>query len=98
MFFTDCAHLVQKYPDLARVFRQLDSALEAMGSAELIRPDDLASLLNVEPNQIRSALEMFALQGVLSQVEIVECPHCYVATFLPDYQQALSEEGEYRCT
>ena len=79
MFFTECARLAEQHPDLARVFEQLDSQLRAMGTAEVIRSDDLASFLNIDPNQMRSALDMFAREGVLLRAEMIECRYCQMA-------------------
>ena len=98
MFFTECASLAEQHPDLASVFEQLDSELRAMGTPEVIRSDDLASFLNIDPNQMRSALDMFAQVGVLLRVEMIECTYCRMAAFRSDYQEALDEDDEYRCT
>jgi len=98
MFFTECASLAEQHPALASVFEQLDSKLRAMGTAEVIRSDDLASFLNIDPNQIRSALDMFAQKGVLLRVEMIECRYCQMAALRSEYQEALNEDDEYRCT
>ena len=98
MFFTECARIAEQHPDLASVFEQLDSQLRAMGNAEVIRSGDLASFLNVDPNQMRSVLDMFAQEGVLRSVEMIECPYCQMAALRSEYQEALDEDDEYRCT
>src|SRR5258708_28641353 len=98
MFFTECERIAEQHPDLARVVEQLDSKLSEMGTAEVIRADDLASFLNIDPNQMRSALDMFAQQGVLDRVEMIDCTYCQMAAFRSDYQEALDEYDEYRCT
>lgn len=98
MFFTECASLAEQHPNLAIVFEKLDSQLRAMGTAEVIRSDDLASFLTIDPNQMRSALEMFAQVGVLLRVEMIECSYCQMAAFRSEYQEALIEDDEYRCT
>lgn len=98
MFFTECARLAEQHPDLASVFERLDSQLRAMGTAEVIRPDDLASFLDIDPNQMHSALEMFAQEGVLLRVEMIECTYCQMAALQSEYQEALDEDHEYRCT
>jgi transcription initiation factor IIE alpha subunit len=98
MFFTECARLAEQHPDLASVFERLDSQLRAMGTAEVVRPDDLASFLNIDPNKMRSALVMFAQEGVLHRVEMIECPYCQMAALRSEYQEALDEDDEYRCT
>ena len=98
MFFTECARIAEQHPDLASVFEQLDSQLRAMGNAEVIRSGDLASFLNVDPNQMRSVLDMFAQEGVLRSVEMIECQYCQMAALRSEYQEALDEDDEYRCT
>jgi len=98
MFFTECARIAEQHPDLAGVFEQLDSQLRAMGNAEVIRSGDLASFLNVDPNQMRSVLDMFAQEGVLRSVEMIECQYCQMAALRSEYQEALDEYDEYRCT
>jgi hypothetical protein len=98
MFFTECADLAEQHPDLASVFKQLDAQLKAMGTAEVIRHDDLASFLHIDPNQMRSALDMFAQEGVLHRVEMIECKYCQMAALRTEYQEALEDDDEYRCT
>jgi hypothetical protein len=98
MFFTECARIAEQHPDLASVFEQLDSQLRAMGNAEVIRSGDFASFLNVDPNQMRSVLDMFAQEGVLRSVEMIECPYCQMAALRSEYREALDEYDEYRCT
>jgi hypothetical protein len=98
MFFTESAHIAEQHPDLARVFELLDSQLSTLGPADVLRPGDLASFLRIDPNQIRSALELFAGEGVLSRAEMIECSYCQMAAPRSDYQEALDDEDEYRCT
>src|SRR6266550_7891699 len=98
MFFTECASLTERHPDLASVFVQLDSKLGAMGTADVIRPDDMASFLGIDPNQMRSALGMLAQEGVLRRIEMIECGYCQMAVLRSEYQEALDADDEYRCT
>jgi transcription initiation factor IIE alpha subunit len=98
MFFPESAQIAEQHPDLARAIELLDSQLGRLGPGDVIRPDDLASFLRIDPNQIRSALEMFAEDGVLNQAEMVECSFCQMAAPRSDYQEALDDEDEYRCT
>jgi DNA-directed RNA polymerase subunit RPC12/RpoP len=98
MFFTECARLAERHPDLAAVLERLDSQFRAMGTVEVLRPDDLASFLNIDPNQIRSALDLLARNKMLDRDDMIECPYCQMAVPWSDYQQALDEDGEYRCT
>ena len=72
MFFTECAHLAEQHPDLASVIAKVDSQLGVMGRGVVIRPDDLASLLKVDPNQMRSILHLLSQQGFLLAVEMIE--------------------------
>src|ERR1039458_2941081 len=98
MFFRECARLAEQHPDLASVFERLDAQLRAMGTAEAIRYDDLARFLNIDTHQTRSALDMFAQEGLLRRVEMIECPYCQMAALRSDYQETLDEDDEYRCT
>ena len=98
MFFTECARIAEQHPDLASVLEQLDAQLRAMGTAEVIRSDDLASFLSIDPNQMRSALDMFAQEGVLGRIEMIECTYCQMAALRSEYQEALDEDDKYRCT
>jgi len=98
MFFTESAHIAEQHPGLARAFELLDSQLSKLGPGDIVRPVDLASFLRIDLNQIRSALEMFAEKGVLSQAEMIECSYCQMAAPRSDYQEALNDEDEYRCT
>lgn len=98
MFFTESAHIAEQHPDLARVLELLDSPLSKLGPSDVIRPTDLASFLRIDQNQIHSALELFAGEGVLSRADMIECSYCQMAAPRSDYQQTLDDEDEYRCT
>lgn len=98
MYFTECVSLAERYPDLARVIEQVDERLHEMGTAEVIRVADVASFLGIDPNRVTSVLEMLAQDGVLLGEEMIECPHCRMAVLRSEYEDALKEEGEYRCT
>jgi hypothetical protein len=41
---------------------------------------------------------MFAQVGVLHSVEMIECTYCQMAALKSEYQEALDEYDEYRCT
>jgi len=98
MFFTECASLAERHPDLAGVIQRIDARLQEMGTAEVIRPEEFASFLGVDLNQVTSVLGMLAQNDVLRSEEMVECPHCTMAVLRSDYEDELGEEGEFRCT
>lgn len=98
MYFTECARLAERHPELSGVIQQVDSQLREMGSAEVIRIGDFASFMGVDPNQVTAVLQMLAQDGVLLCEEMIECPHCGMAVLRSEYEYALDEEGEYRCT
>ena len=98
MFFTECASLAEQHPDLASVFEQLDSQLRAMETAEVIRSEDLASFLKMDQNQMRSALDMLTREELLHRVQMIECRYCQMAVLRSEYEEALEEDDEYRCT
>jgi DNA-directed RNA polymerase subunit RPC12/RpoP len=37
-------------------------------------------------------------EGMLLRVEMIECPYCQMAALRSEYQEALDEDEEYRCT
>jgi len=98
MYFIECARLAEQHPDLATVFERLDSQFRELGKVEVLRPEVWASYLNVDPNQMRSALDMLAEHGVLRREEMIECPYCEMVALRSDYLAELEEEEEYRCT
>lgn len=98
MFFRECARLAKQYPDLATVFQRVDSRLREMGAAAVIRPEDLASFLRIDLNQIRTALDLLTQNSVLRRVEMIECVECGMAAPRSDYLRSMDEDDEYRCT
>jgi len=98
MYFIESEHLVDQHPGLAVAIKRIDAQCKKMGSAEVLRPDDMASFLRLDPNQVLSALELFAAVGVLDSEEMIECSHCDMAALRSDYEEAMEEDGEYRCT
>jgi hypothetical protein len=98
MYFIECARLAEQHVDLAAVFERLDSEFRTMRTVEILRPEVWSSFLNVDPNQMRSALDMLAEQGVLRREEMIECRGCEMVALLSDYRAGLEEDGEYRCT
>ena len=98
MYFIECARLAEQHADLALVFERLGSEFRTMRAVEVLRPDVWSSFLNIDPNQMRSALDMLAEQGVLRREEMIECRGCDMVALLSDYRAGLEEDGEYRCT
>jgi hypothetical protein len=41
---------------------------------------------------------MLAEDGLLVRENMVECPHCSIAVLRSEYENALEEDGEFRCT
>jgi hypothetical protein len=100
MFFTECARLAERHPNLASAVEKIDEQLRRMRTAEVIRVGDLASFLRLDQNQASAVLEGLAEMGFLRPEEMVECPDpdCGMAVLRSDYEETLEEEGEYRCT
>lgn len=98
MFFTECANLAERHPDLAAAVQRIDAQLREMRTAEVIRVDGLASFLGLDPNQTSAVLEGLVEAGVLAAEEMVECAHCGMAILRSDYDEVMEEEDEYRCT
>ena len=98
MYYTECERLAERHPDLAGVIERVDSQLQQMRTAEVIRAGDFASFLRVDPNQITSVLGMLAQDGVLRAEEMIECPHCGMVIPRRRYDEILAEEDEVCCT
>jgi len=69
-----------------------------MGTAEVIRPPELASFLGADRNQVSAILQLLAREGLLKAEEMIECSHCQMAALRSDYENAREEDGEYTCT
>jgi len=98
MYFTECARLAERHPNLEGAITKVDRQLAAMGTAEVIRPAEFASFLGADRNQVGSILELLARDGVLQAEEMIECTYCQMAALRSDYEDAYEEEGEYTCT
>jgi len=97
MYFTECARLVERRPELATAVRQVDAQLQKMRTAEVIRTGDLASFLGMDPHPVNAVLEELAREKLLLAEEMVECAHCGMAVLRAEYEE-MREEGDYRCT
>lgn len=98
MFFTECARLAERHPDLAGAVQQVDAQLAKICANGVIRAADLASILKVDLNQVNTVLEKLAHEKLLLAEEMVECPHCRMAALLLEYRERMEEDGEYWCT
>ncbi len=98
MFFTECANLAERHPNLASAVQKIDAQLREMCTAEVIRVGDLASFLGLDSNQTSAVLKGLAEAGILAVEEMVECSHCGMAVLRSDYDKTLEEDDEYRCT
>lgn len=98
MYFTECDSLVKQYPDLARAIRRIDAQCEKMGTVGVMRACDLASFLRLDLNQVLTVLDLLASHGVLLREKMIECAHCDMAALREDFEDAMEEEDEYRCT
>lgn len=97
MYFTECARLAERRPELATAVCQVDAQLQKMRTAEVIRTGDLASFLGLDPNPVNAVLEELAREELLLAEEMVECTHCGMAMLRAEYEE-MREEGEYCCT
>lgn len=98
MYFTECARLVERHPDLAGVVERIDAQLQDMGTAKVMRAEDFASFLGVDPNQVTSVFDLLAQDRLLLREEMIECPHCRMVVLRSEYDDAMKEEGEYSCS
>jgi len=98
MYFTECARLAERHPDLAGVIERIDAQLQDMGTAKVMRAEDFASFLDVDPNQVTSVFDLLAQDRLLLREEMIECPYCRMAVLRSEYDDTAEEEGEYRCS
>ncbi len=98
MYFTECARLADRHPDLADIVQRIDAQLGKLGAAAVVRKDDLASFLRADLNRVSSVLELLAQDGLLRAVEMIECTYCRMAVLRADYEVVREDEGEYTCT
>lgn len=98
MSFTESVPLAERNPDLAPTAERVIAKLQELGTPATIRAGDMASFLDLDPNQVAAVLEDLAGTGFLCAEKMVECVHCGVAALRSDYDQAYEEDGEYRCT
>lgn len=97
MYFTECASLAERHPDLAGAVQQIDAQLAKIRADGIIRAADLASFLGTDPSQVNAVLEKLAQEKLLLAEEMVECSYCQMAVLRTEYED-MQEEGEYRCT
>jgi hypothetical protein len=100
MYYTESELLAARHPDLTEAAERIDEALARMDGAEVIRADELARFLGLDLNQTTAVLDGLAEASVLRAEEMVECPEpdCGMPVLRSDYDEALEEDGEYRCT
>lgn len=98
MYFAESARIAERHPDLAATIQKVDAQLARMSPGAVIRRDDIASLLRADRHQVGSVFEMLTEAGILQSREMFECEHCEMPVLRSDYEAALEEEDEYRCT
>lgn len=98
MSFTECARLAEKHPDLAGAVQKITAQLQELGTAGTIRPDDLASFLELDRNQVSAVMSKLAESGLLRAEVMLECVHCDMAVLRSDYNAVIADDGEYSCT
>jgi DNA-directed RNA polymerase subunit RPC12/RpoP len=98
MFFYESEAIARKHQDLARLIEQVDSRIAKIGSAAPLRPNDFASALGADGNQVASVFELLEKDGVLTTAEMVECGRCERLMAASDFHQAISDEDDFDCT
>lgn len=98
MYFTECASLAEQYPDLASAIQRVDEQLYDMTAADVMRPEEFASILGIDANKVDSVFELLSQEGLLTREEMIECANCGMPVLRSDYESILNEDGEYRCT
>ena len=98
MYFTECARLAEQNPNLGTTIEKVDDLLKQSGTAEAIRVDVWARILQIDPNQIATVLDRLAKAEFLVAEEMVECAHCSMQRRRADYQREVDEIGECPCS
>jgi len=98
MFLPECASLASQHQELASTIERVDAQLQQMRTAEVIRLDDFAGFVDADPNRLQAVFELLVAAGVLVGELMLECRHCRMVVLRSDYDDALEEDGECRCS
>lgn len=98
MFFPESEAIARKHPDLLRVVTQVDDRLSTISSPAPLRAGDFACAIGADQNQVVSAFDLLAQNGVLSRTEMVECERCHNLMPGDAFRQAVEDEDDFECT
>jgi hypothetical protein len=98
MFFQECERIANKYPDLRNIIVKIDELLYDCGHSSVFRPDEIASKLRERESRVLAVFDLLTKQGLLLNVEYIECPDCETLLDVKDYEQAVKQEDPFECT
>lgn len=98
MFYQESERLALEKPDLEKLIAEIDVLLYRVGTNGVIRPDELARILNRPQSQVSGILNALSEFELLNSAEYYECQSCGNLVTLDEYQEETRQYGRYECT
>ncbi len=98
MYFQECEHLVNKFPELKNLCLKIDDILYHSTPSSVLKPDTIAGLLNEKESQVIGIFEILNKDGLLRKEKYIECTECENLMKILDYKKALVDEDSFECT
>jgi len=98
MFFQECEHLANEYPNLKEIIDKIDEILHSSGPSSIFRPDEFASYLQERLSQISGIFNNLTEKGLLREETNIECPKCSNLMDPKEYEKALADQDTFECT
>ena len=98
MYFPESEAIARQHPDLARSIGLVDEQIASATAQVTFRPEDFAAAFHADDNQVAAVFELLAQQGVLAEVQMVECRRCHNLMPADRFFEAVEDEDRLACS
>lgn len=98
MFYQECERLAREKPALEKLIVKIDILLYKISIDGIIRPDEVARILDEQPSRVSGALKALSEYGLLNDATYFECSSCGNLVSPQDYEEAIEQYGHYECS
>ena len=98
MFFQECEHLADEYPDLKEIIDKVDEIFYSAGPFSVFRSEEIASCLSERKSQVLSVFDILSEKELLYGERYLECPQCENLIVPEDYKKAIDDQNSFECS
>jgi len=98
MFYPESEICAREQYGISHIIEEIDRIIKFLPPSSVLRPDEIAVKISEKPSQVSGIMECLRKQGLLYDVEYIECSKCETLNEKTKYEQALEDEDSFECS